>query len=211
MTSHPYNPIVPGSAATYQIYAVDCGWDASTLNLWVLNRTYSHTQKTSYSLHNLPSFWGYLPLYVGYQHATDSPAEPINWMSTLTDGVAYAGGEYYIGEAVNNAGIVHLPFIAKLAYNPFPGQTIDQVSKVYDKQTKAFVADFHWMYKTIAHRPVWGAFTDCWHTGLVEYNQAGPAAIYNYIHMRDVGLVDLWYGVFQPDGSIRGHEYYRVG
>jgi len=213
-THHPYDPLPEGSGITYQIYQITGAWHDENFGLDVLTRTYSHLQRIANSK-TTSQIFGYLPLFAGYQHQMDVQDTPIDWNNTLTDGIACIGDDYYIGEAISNIGRVHIPCIAKLAFNPYPGQTIEKVSTIYKSSLeKTFVLNFHWKYKTVDHYDQWGAFTDCWRTGLREYHtEVSPSvadAVYNYVFMKNVGLIDLWYGQFQSDGSIFGYEYYAV-
>lgn len=212
-TYHPYNPQRSGTGITYQIFTITGIWHDDTFAMDVTSRSFLNLQRIAYSQISLSDFFGYLPLFAGYQHLMDVEDTPINMSGTLVDGVGYSNGEYYIGEASSNQNVVHIPFIAKLAFNPYPGQTISPTSKIYNSINKSYLFDFHWTYKTIMKLDQWGAFSDVWRTGLKEYNPSNPSApgcVYNYCFMRNVGLIDLWYGQMQPDGSIVGYEYYAV-
>jgi len=204
----------PGTGITYQTFTIKGTWRNDTFELGVSERTYLRNQRGAFSEAAYPPLFGYLPLTAGYQHLMDVDDTPIVPSQTLTDGMAFANNEYYIGEALNESNMAHVPFIAKLAFNPRPGQAIDQTSKVYSTISQAFLLNFHWKYKTVAHYDNWGAFPDVWRTGLREYDSEVspnvPDRVYNYAFMRGVGLVDFWYGSFQADGTVKGYEIYAI-
>ena len=78
-----------------------------------------YIQTISYSLDTCPLYFGYGPLYVA------TYTDPYGASGSLKDGGWIdPKGISYIGEAVNEKGVVVRPFIAKLAFNPSQGQEI---------------------------------------------------------------------------------------
>jgi hypothetical protein len=189
------------------------GWHDPTFSLAVMSRAYVKNLRITWSPTTAPLYFGDLPLIQGYWHSTNVPDEPIIPINTLTDGIGEIEQDYYIGEAINELGNVTVPPLAKITCVPFAGQTIEKTTTVYqNRNIKTIMGTFRWKYKTVNHYDNWGVFPDVWRTGLREYrsdNGSGVLdSVYNYAFMRGVGLVDFWYGQFQPNGTILGYEFY---
>lgn len=200
-TGHPYNPMNQGQTITYARYNILGTWDDASMKLSVTHRRYIDTVTVKITKKTCPQYFGQGPLF-----STDFP----DGNSLQDGGTQSSNGITYIGEAINQFGNVHFPFIAKIAFNPVAGQVIEAQSLVRTSCANSTPINggqlFHWKYRTIEHLPTWGAFTDSWRTGLREYGfpNSGPSQVYNYVFQRGKGQVDLWHGALQPDGRTVG-------
>jgi hypothetical protein len=209
-TGHPYYPMNAGTQIVYQVYEIQGHWDEATMQLSVTSRTpWNRPIAIQYSSTTCPAYFGNGPLY----RATYVDSGTAG--GALIDGGGVSpGGISYIGEAINEIGWVHVPFIAKLAVNPSAGQTIDATSTVTRGcSDTTFQQTLRWRNRTIAHASSWGPFQDVWRTGLHEYGSesGGVDRVYNYVFARGKGMVNFWYGQLGPDGTItNGQEFYAI-
>jgi hypothetical protein len=138
---------------------------------------------------------------------------PVNFGSALQESIGTVGGVQFIGDAINYAGAAAVPPIGYLPLTPSAGQVIETTSNIYEScANNTVIQTLHWKSKVVAFYANWGPHADVVRTGLREFhsqaNPAVPDCVYNYIFKRGVGLVQFFYGCFQPGGTVAGHVYY---
>lgn len=221
-TGHPYYPMNAGQRIKYQLYSFRGYWDEPSMKITITARAPYvpsnpyYMQTISYSFDICPLYFGYGPLYVA------TYTDPYGASGSLKDGGWIdPKGISYIGEAVNEKGVVARPFIAKLAFNPSQGQEIrgSSVTNLNCNSQQLYLnKPFNWVYRTIEYNKVWGRYTDTWRTGLREFNSEFNSnnvkhkdRVYNYVFQRGVGMVNFWYGDLEDNQSIlNGVEYYAI-
>ena len=212
-TNHSYYPMEDGKQIRYQVFAITGAWNDSSFQMGILSRTYRRDKIISNSITTTPQFCGDLPLFVGYQHDTGTFNIPILYDQSLTDSIGMIDENWYIGELISQQGNVCIPPICKIPFVPVAGLAIENISKVYHLD-ETFMLNFKWKNKVVAHYDTWGKFQDVWRIGLREYHTYNNPqvfdTVYNYVFMKNVGLVDFWYGQFGADGKVRGYEFYAV-
>ncbi|MFN9727404.1 hypothetical protein [Acidovorax sp.] len=205
-TGNPYYPMNSGSTIVYQGYDIEGQWDENTMQLTVTRRTpWNRLVSINYSQTTCPLYFGSGTLFVA-DHMDGGASSGL----LMDGGAVSSNGITYMGEAVNQHGQVHVPFIPKLAFNPIAGQEIHAVSSVTRSCTDTtHMLNLPWRYKTIGNYRSWGPFQDVWRTGLHEYGT--EQFVYNYVFARNKGMVNYWYGQLMPNGSIvNGKEFYAV-
>ena len=197
-----YCPAYVGSWIRYQVFEISGQWHGGLFSISVENRKphYNSPQTIRVEAGDCKPCLGTAELkrlvYTG-KNGIDG--------GSLVDGPWYGhAGEDYIGEAVNDKGAVHTPYIPKLARYPYTGQKISGYTDVIPscRSSNEYGSKKHyWEYKTIRWYDYWGGHADCWRTGLAELQTERR---YNYIFKRGVGMVHFWF--IGPDDT--GLEYY---
>ena len=200
----------PGQTTYYAMYKITGEWDPNTMQLSVKTRTFLPGMPHKYVIQpaKCPSKFGNGPLFATHQYGSRG-----EYGKSLIDGGGVSSRNIrYIGEVVNNVGQVHSPFIAKIAFNPYAGQTIEENSVVFESCDGDFVHNHRWRYRTISHINTWGAFQDVWRTGLQEFNsdRGLKDLVYNYVYQKNKGLVNLWYGELESDKRTVINEAYEL-
>jgi hypothetical protein len=216
-TGHAYNPMTPDSSILYNVSNITGTWNDTTMRLDITSSTLVSPLRISYSKLGHDSYNPAHNLFVHYFHPDSVPNEPVVLTSSLQDAKwLLANGTSYIGELINELGNVIVPPEAKLQKTPSAGSVIEAVSVVRKSVTDNTIVNpaFRWKYRCIEHLAnPWGKFTDCWRTGLREYIvESGGAKdrVYNYLWMRDKGLVNFWYGDLNANGTVTGTSFYAI-
>jgi hypothetical protein len=212
-TGHPYDPITDGTSLTYNIYAIIGTYNDTDMRISVDTSVYHGTNKISFSANKYDSY-STKDLYVRYYHATATPPTPINFAATLQEAKWTTWNNFsFIGEMVNELGNTMIPPLPKLQRNPVGGFTYSSSSVVRKSVTDDTIINpaFAWKYRTIEHMAApWNNYIDCWRTGLREYNVTKKDRVYNYLFMRDKGMVNFWYGDLNADGTVTGYQFQAV-
>jgi hypothetical protein len=217
-TGHPYYPLKHGSYIKYKVFEIRGAWDNRTMHLSISSRTpHANSPQMIRATVGTCAAFGNGPIYSSGYHSYNHHQGVWRYKQSLRDGGARSSdGIQYIGEAVNHSGGTHVPFIAKIALAPQPGQVIDEASRVTASSVdcqrhdggQVYDPAFRWTYKTLRWYPRWGRFNDCWRTALREMSpDGGIQQVYNYVFMRNVGMVQFWY--IDPTTG-KGFEYYAT-
>jgi hypothetical protein len=216
-TGHLYNPMTPDTCITYQVFNMTGTWNDLTSRLDIVSSTPTTQVKITYSKNGADTYNPAHNLFVHYFHALNEPGSPVNYASALQDTKWLTPNGYsYIGELINELGNVIVPPEAKIQKNLVGGTVIEAKSVVRKSVTDNTIINpsFRWKYRCIEHMAApWGDFIDCWRTGLREYitESGGPKdRVYNYLWMRDKGLVNFWYGDLNTDGTVTGSLFYAI-
>jgi hypothetical protein len=131
-TGHPYYPLKHGSYIIYKVFEIRGDWDNRTMHLSVRSRTpHANSPQMIRVTAGTCAAFGDGPVHSGGYHSYNRRQGVWRYGLSLRDGGARSSdGIRYIGEAVNKSGGTHVPFIAKIAFAPRPGQVIDEASRV---------------------------------------------------------------------------------
>jgi hypothetical protein len=210
---HPYDPLQEGDSITYHVYKMTGIYNDTDMRIATVTNNYIGAVKITFVKNNYADY-GTKNLIARYYHGANTPLpSPLNFSTAVQDAKWITNtNQEYIGEMVNELGNVIIPPEAKLERNPVVGNVIDKQSvvRVSPSDNTIINANFHWKYRTIEYLPVaWGNFIDCWRTGLREYNPAGNDRVYNYLFMKNKGMVNFWYGDLIGN-QVTGHQFYAV-
>lgn len=210
---HPYDPLIDGTSIVYNVYQMTGTYNDSDMRITVNSNVLQGRVKITFSDNSYDSYVT-KPLIVRYYHSESSPDSPINFSATVQDSKWTTSSNFqYIGEMVNELGNTIIPPEPKLQKIPVAGFTISGSSVIRKSYLDDSIIDpaFKWKYRTIEYFPTaWGGFNDCWRTGLREYIPSGKDRVYNYLFMKDKGMVNFWYGDLNSDGTVTGYQFYAV-
>jgi hypothetical protein len=213
-TGNPYYPMRENTQIVYQVSPVTSKWDPDSQRLDIVERgTLANQQTLQYSLYRC----GDKPYFVTTYNTgalTASAPIPAGWKQSLLDSFFTSStGISYLGEGLNAYGVV-TPGEAKLSMSPVAGEIINEVSTVTSGCLKNDIlsANYHWQYRTIEHLDTWRGYTDVWRTGLIEFDNGGKPAVYNYYFARGIGMVSFVWGnpLDTKTNTSPGYEYYAV-
>jgi hypothetical protein len=210
-TGHPYNPMTEGQTIKYQVLSFTGTYDAPSMKISVTSQTHLHYNNITFSANSYNSY-STKDLFVLYYHGIGQPSTPINYSAALQDAKWIMPDNFsYIGEMVNQFGNTMLPPEPKIQKTPVAGVTYSGTSVVRSSATNDTIINpaFNWKYRTVEYLPTWGPFADCWRTALHEYNPTSKDSVYNYVWMKNVGLVNFWYGELNGN-TVTGYIYHAV-
>ena len=202
-TSHPYVPMPDGGRIDYIVREITGLWHPENGFLDVITRNQIDNQRISWSTINT----NFGNLTASYRHLQTTPDMPVIWNSTLKDGMCVLpSGKHYYGEWGSWQGLYVTPAECKITLYPIVGEIVDQISSVFlGENTSTVLYQTHWIYRTLSFLTTWGPLTgDMVRTSLYELD---GQMVYNYIYMKDVGLVAFWYGQLSPsNNTVVGYE-----
>lgn len=195
MTS--YFPLTPGFI-DYQVFKIEGLWHPDTMHLDVTSRVISPINAFQ-RITRIPR--GDITAFVFGQGGV-TQTKPVKG-ATLYNGVDENG----YGEHVNQVDMVQQPGILLLQKTITVGKVVSGTSQVIQDDADGGHTSFKfkWVNKTLAQGS-WGRWPDTVRTAL---NEPHGGQVYNYV-FADVGIVDFWFGVPNPDGTVSGYEFYAV-
>lgn len=212
-TNHPYDPMLDGTSITYAVSTITGTYNDADMRITITSSNFVANQTISFSANQYDSYVT-KDLYVRYYHSDTTPPLPINFNATVQDAKWAAYNNFqYIGEMVNELGNTIIPPEPKLEKFPVGGTTFSGASVIRKSPTDNTIINpsFQWKYRTIEHMAApWGNFTDCWRTGLREYIPTAKDRVYNYLFMRNKGMVNFWYGDLNADGTVTGYQFFAI-
>jgi len=214
-----YWPARESAWIRYQVFAIRAHWNPWTRALSVVSRT-PHTEH----IISVKWFANSTSIATHFNEEFSLPSDPESFGKL--GNISYRDlmvGEFFIGEIGRpDDNLLVAPPEPKIPLNPSAWHsrqaeaggltTMHQVldSRGGSLQTWSMITKF----RTLGHYPQWGRYVDCWRTSLEEAEPSGnTGSVYNYVFMRDVGLVDFWYcAPYSPDASgiSDGYEYYAT-
>ncbi len=197
---NPYLPLTAGWI-DYAVFQVKLAWHDATMHLDILEQTPVPADQNGFQRITRIPCGGATAFTFGKGCIATSTIVP---SATLYNGESPDG----IGEYINNVdtGMVQVPPILELQANPTPGREITGTSQIFDCQNGIWRwFPYPWRNRVIALGP-WATWPDTVRSGLRETT----GGVYNYVHARDIGAVDLWWGVPAADGSIDGYRFYAT-
>ncbi len=205
-TTHPYVPM-PDGGIDYIVREITGTWHPENGYLDVLTRNPIDNQRISWSTVNT----NFGNLTASYRHPQEVPDLPVVWNSTLKDGMCVLpDGRHYFGEFGNWQDVYVTPAECKITLNPVAGETVDQVSSVFQGDaSQTILYQTHWIYRTLAFVPKWGPIIPPAGKKMVRtsLHEVDGQMVYNYIYLEGVGMVAVWYGQLAVDGvSVVGFE-----
>jgi hypothetical protein len=207
-----YEPLEVGKTITYNVYEMTGAYNDSDMRISVTNSTYVGKVKITLSANEYNDYVT-KKLYVRYYHGETIPSTPIIWSSTLQDAKWIRSNNVeFIGEMINELGNTIIPPEPKITKNPIAGESFTDTSIIRASVANTTIINpaFKWKYRTIEYLPTaWGGFVDCWRTGLREYNPNGTDRVYNYLFMKNKGMVNFWYGNLNGN-IVTGHQFYAI-
>lgn len=138
-------------------------------------------------------------------------------VGTLRESWSKGSGVWVLGELIGNKGTVYDPVECKLIEGATDASSPNKCFNTeYRENSTKIDHPNHWQAKTIHAGEEWGAYENTVRTGLIEAwvengqivegTQHGKA-LFNYVHCRHIGLVDM-YAVVLETGM--GHRWYRM-
>jgi len=201
----PYWPWTDNSWIEYRVSEIEATWYNDSKILEVNSRTYLNTQRITIEHRTCSDCWGdnivYHQVYAGG--------------GSVGNGGNTVDNRFFYGEAVDHNGAVHIPFLPKLSRDKTIGQTLEVTSKVRESCDNCVLTGASELLKwRLISGGNWGEFEDTYRTGLVDCN----SAVFNYVFMKDVGMVNFWYVIdipgdpCEPGGTCTGtgYEFYAI-
>lgn len=200
-TGFEYNPLPNGGhldywGATMQGYYHH---DTHTLDMWTWQPMDGRVMTFEKIDGACPYWFGSMAMWASYD------THPMGMTLYNTPQVS-ADGIVYWGEVMNPRGVV-LPGEAIVTKNPVVGEVVEAHSRVYmGCNSEMLFPSYHWRYQTTERYAEWNGYHDVVRTDLIEYNhETIPTAldwVYTYFFARDIGMVNVIWGMMDPQTSM---------
>lgn len=215
--THPYWPLTPGSRIDYRAFVIEGYWHTDTMSLDVNKRDLDTNQipfsRTCIEVpkHRRPEIavvgsnsghvptmaddWGNYVYYMGLWKPAD-------------------GSPGWIGE-VGDSKSESDPPDPELSLNPIAGEriTVNVTGVDFAPDGTATRNAMKAVYGTIGFGPWWWADTypDTLRTALIERPDEPTGWVYNYLWAKGIGPVDMWWGMRDATGHVKGWEWQATG